>query len=623
MGDDSYRVLADRMDSPNRHLPIEHLVDTRLCVSSLTTQQCYQLLRQLDDHQVKNAVFDRALCFPFDQWTDNIRKFYAKQVQNANRAVISFENVSQMADRSLSKWKNHVDFGEADLCAMETLVKCHLAPSIDNLGVYATFSDYTVTKINGLSALLKIGQILVEIPIITSPRGRALFTYDPLSRAVASILSTAINRGEILDLGMESDFMDLAKRSDEVGLFPGLVMALLPGAQVRPYNVPLGEPTSNNMNKRASDGLPGPVAKKSKVAQLRTYRSYLEEGLTPGSSQASSEQPRGVTEGWATESSEPQNPFSRPPSAGPISPPFSKRAPSPPAGLNKAKNHDIEGEQAQGSSQREGEELQGIAREATEHQPKLQDFHQAIRSEQAQHEQVPARDEASVDPEGQQVIASTEEQGAQQPDQIATETVTEEATGIGEGEDLQHFELSPYDEMLRRVENEMFQAHINESPDAQLAAAPAGARLVEETCNKIMQNLSRVAVLCKASGSRNLFLRSLNDTVFALLWLFESCALNVGGTPFTAEVSRTLTRDTLIGSLWGAIRMADQAEWIDLLDVEDSLGNETFAGKLERIIRRMDETDVVGYGSLQFVLSNMRAGIAMLAHGLTAQDAPA
>lgn len=598
MGDEPYRTLAGRMDSPNRQLPIEHLVDTRLCVSAHTTAQCHQFLRQLDHEQVKNAVFDRALCFPFAQWTQNIRASYAKQVQVANRVVISFENITQHAGTFYSKWKNHLDFGDQDLRTIETLVKCHLAPSMDNIGVYASFSDYTVTKINGLAALLKIGQILVEIPIITSARGRSLFTYDPLSRSgkysrvtwilscpsyrrrrlltlakVANILSTTMNdagRRQVLDPGMEAGFKDLAKRSDEVGLFPGLLKALLPGAEVRPYNIPLGEHSNNNnnMNKRASDGQPASVAKRTKVAQPMTYCGYLEQGLTPVSSQASSEQPRGVTEGWPTESREPQNPFSRPASAGPISPLFSKRAHSTPTSLIQVTNQDSEEEQSQGSIQDEGEGFQGIAREATEHQPQPQpqpqDGYRAIGNEQAQHDQAAAGIEASIGSEGQHPIPIVEGQGTQQPDQRAMEQATE--NGEGE-EDLQHLEPSPYDDMLLRIENEMFQDHINKAPDSQLAAAPAAARLVENTCSRILQNISRVAAACKASARHDLFLRSLNDTVFALLWVFESCALNVGGTPFTAEVSRMLVRNTLVGALWGTILLADRAYWIDLVSL--------------------------------------------------------
>lgn len=49
------------------------------------------------------------------------------------------------------------------------------------------------------------------------------------------------------------------------------------------------------------------------------------------------------------------------------------------------------------------------------------------------------------------------------------------------------------------------------------------------------------------------------------------------------------------------------------------MGSETFGEKLERIMRQMDETGVVGFGDLRFVLGNMRSGISAPAQNASAQ----
>lgn len=183
MGDEPYRNLARRFDSPSRQLTIEQLVDTRLCVSALTPQQCHYMMSQLSDQQIKNAVYDRALCFPSDKWTENIRLSYGRQVQYDNRVVCSFENMTQHMDSMFATWRDIYFFKEGDFDNIEAHVKSYLAPSIDNIGVYGTFSEFTATKINALAALLKIGRIIIEIPILTSQRGMQMFVYDPLSRA--------------------------------------------------------------------------------------------------------------------------------------------------------------------------------------------------------------------------------------------------------------------------------------------------------------------------------------------------------------------------------------------------------------------------------------------------------
>lgn len=183
MGDEPYRTLSQRHASPSRHLTVEQIVDTRLCVSSLTPQMCREMMGQLDDQQIKNAVYDRALCFPFEQWTQNIRHSYGRQVQHDTQVVSSFDNMTNHMESLFSTWRDVYVFKDGDFDNIAAHVKSYLAPSIDNIGVYGTFSVHTATKINALSALLKIGKIIVDIPILTSKQGVEMFAYDPLSRA--------------------------------------------------------------------------------------------------------------------------------------------------------------------------------------------------------------------------------------------------------------------------------------------------------------------------------------------------------------------------------------------------------------------------------------------------------
>lgn len=183
MPDQPFYNLAQRLDSPSRQVTIEQLVDTRLAVSSLSPQQCREVLGQLDDQQLKNAVYDRTLCFPFDTWTQNIRAMYGLQVQQDNKVVTSFENMTNHMESLFTNWRDVHNFQEHHFANIGAHVKSYLCSSIDNIGVYGTYSDYTVTKVNALSALHKAGQIILDIPILKTPRGVAMFEYDPLSRA--------------------------------------------------------------------------------------------------------------------------------------------------------------------------------------------------------------------------------------------------------------------------------------------------------------------------------------------------------------------------------------------------------------------------------------------------------
>lgn len=384
-------------------------------------------------------------------------------------------------------------------------------------------------------------------------------TFLTPSLKVGNILSTTTtdaSRREIFDLSMEGEFLELTKRATTVGLFPGLLKTLTSGSGAIPYNVPCGEQLMpNNNKKRNSNGQFAPAAKKGKGAQGGQYTGQAaidrEGAPTPGSSRASSHQPRGITEGWGAEPSGSQNPFSRPSSAGPVAVPFAKSTNSTPTSQNKIKDEQIEPSLRALSH---GAELQDIAKGATEYQSGSQGVQQATEDAQGQNQQA----EALPDSETQQPV--TEEQqlqgkGAQaqpQPQQTEQTSTSED-------------DKPAYDDLLRRVETEVFHAHADEPPEEQLQRAPAVAALVDGTAGTILRQFQEVGQKTEKSGRRDHFLSSLNDTAFALLWVLESCALNLGGTPLSAEVSRRVSRDALVGALWGSVRMASASECLNLV----------------------------------------------------------
>lgn len=366
---------------------------------------------------------------------------------------------------------------------------------------------------------------------------------------------------------MEGEFLELTKRAATVGLFPGLLKALTSGSGAVPYNVPRGEQLmpNNNSNKRVSADQVAPAAKRSKLSQGGQYKGQAaidqEEAPTPGSSRASSHQPRGITEGWAAEPSGTRNPFSRPSSAGPVAMPFSKSANSTPTSNIKTEGKHIEQEQIEPSFRAlsQGAELQGIAKGATEYQTESQEIHQATKDAQGQGEQAKvSREYNKPGPETQQPATEEQQQGpaAQQSQPQQTEQAGTQEAG-----------KPAYDDLLRRVETEVFHAHGDEPPEEQLRRAPAVVALVEGTAGTILRLFQEVAEKTDESRRRDLFLSSLNDTAFALLWVLESCALNLGGTPLAAEVSRCVSRDALVGALWGSVRLASPSEWLILVSL--------------------------------------------------------
>lgn len=353
---------------------------------------------------------------------------------------------------------------------------------------------------------------------------------------------------------MEGEFLELTKRATTVGLFPGLLKTLTSGSGAIPYNVPRGEQLMpNNSKKRNSNGQFAPAAKKGKAAQAGQYTGQAaidrEGAPTPGSSRASSHQPRGITEAWDAEPSGSRNPFSRPSSAGPVAVLFAKSTNSTPTSQNKIKDEQIEPSLRALSH---GAELQDIAKGATEYQSGSQGVQQATEDAQGQNQQA----EALPESETQQPATGEQQQGKAQPQPQQTEQ-----TNTAEED------KPAYDDLLRRVETEVFHAHADEPPDEQLQRAPAVAALVEGTAGTILRQFQEVSDKTDESGRRDHFIFSLNDTAFALLWVLESCALDLGGTPLSAEVSRRVSRDALVGALWGSVRLASASECLNLVSI--------------------------------------------------------
>lgn len=377
------------------------------------------------------------------------------------------------------------------------------------------------------------------------------------SLKVANILSTTTtdtDRREIFSLEMEGEFLELSKRAAAVGLFPGLLKALTSGAGAVPYHIPRGEQLMPDTNKHALTEEAAPPAKRSKGSQVG---QYMGQAPTTGSSRESSRQPRALTEGYGASPVGQRNPFSRPASAGPLAMPFAKKsANSTPASTIKIEDERTELEQIDPSllALSQGAELPGIAKGATERQPESQGIQEVIEVAPTQNEQAEGMMEAQQPPtEGQQ------EQGAQQqqPQQ------TEQSNAVNE--------IRPaYDDILRRIENEVFHAHASGSPEEQLQLAPIVSAVIEGSAGLILKQFQEAADECEKKGRHDIFITSLNDTAFALLWILESCALNVGGTPLAAEISRRVSRDALVGALWGSVRLASAREWLDLVSFPPS-----------------------------------------------------
>lgn len=399
----------------------------------------------------------------------------------------------------------------------------------------------------------------------TLEHGKDLLTPSLKVGNILSTTTTDASRRQIFNLSMEGEFLELTKRATAVGLFPGLLKVLTSGSGAIPYNVPRGEQLMPNNNKRASTGEAAPAAKRSKKSQGSQYTGQAaidrEGAPTPGSSRASSHQPRGITEGWPAEPSGSRNPFSRPSSAGPVAMPFAKSANLTPTNIKTEDKH-TEQEQIEPSLRAlsQGAELQGIAKGATEYQPESHGAQQATQDAQAQDEQTKvSRESNRPGPETQQPATEEKQQGNGAQPQLQPQPPQTEQTRAENGD------KPAYDDLLRRVETEVFHAHGDEPPQEQLQRAPAVVALVEGTAGTILRQFQEVARETDESGRRDHFLSSLKDTAFALLWILESCGLNLGGTPLAAEVSRSVSRDALVGALWGSVRLASASECLDLV----------------------------------------------------------
>lgn len=273
MGDQPYRTIGQRASSPSEFLTVEQFADLRLCTSSLSPDQCRELINKLDDTQVKNAVYDRVLCYPHADFTRGIQEGFARTVRENNKKVIGFDNHFRHIQHTLEGIKSVTVFNEAHYKKLEEDFKSYISPTIDGIGLYSSSSDYSMTKRNGLVALIDIGIFLLNIPIFHTPQGRASFTYDCFSRAVANILHSAANplqRQQILGHGVEECLKNIEKRGKEAGFFLSLTKALSPDPISSPYSqywLPevYPQPRSRKSgNKRKTSGQKAEPAKKPK-----------------------------------------------------------------------------------------------------------------------------------------------------------------------------------------------------------------------------------------------------------------------------------------------------------------------------------------------------------------------
>ncbi|KUI59411.1 hypothetical protein VP1G_06624 [Cytospora mali] len=264
MGDQPYRSIGQRVESPSGSLTLEQFADLRLVVGRLTPDECRKFIMSLDDQQVKNAVYDRVLCFPNDNWTKGVQNSYVQKMKTLNKNVVNFFSVATGIKKEFGHWMDVCTFGQEEYEKAEKQVKSFLAPSIDNIGAYSTFSEYSQTKRNGLTALIDIGLYILDIPIFNSTMGPLLFRYDALSRAIGNILKSAVNslqRKQILDHGIGDSLRHLENRAKEAGIFVFLPNALAPNPIPSPYWLPEFQPQQTG-TKRRRNGQQGEVAKK-------------------------------------------------------------------------------------------------------------------------------------------------------------------------------------------------------------------------------------------------------------------------------------------------------------------------------------------------------------------------
>ncbi|KUI73956.1 hypothetical protein VM1G_09466 [Cytospora mali] len=277
MGDQPYRSIGQRVESPSGSLTLEQFADLRLVVGRLTPDECRGFIMSLDDQQVKNAVYDRVLCFPHDNWTKGIQENYVQKMKTLNKNVVNFLSVTTEVKKEFGPWMNVCTFGQEEYEKAEKQVKSFLAPSIDNIGAYSTFSDYSQTKRNGLTTLVDIGLYILDLPIFNSTMGPLLFRYDALSRAIGNILQSTVNslqRKQILDHGIGDSLRHLETRAKEAGIFVFLPNALAPNPVPSPYWLPETQPQQTG-TKRRRNGQQGEVAKKIKMKATTTSQQGI------------------------------------------------------------------------------------------------------------------------------------------------------------------------------------------------------------------------------------------------------------------------------------------------------------------------------------------------------------
>lgn len=519
MSDEPYRQAAPPVDPQPDSLKVFELVDLRLFVSSLTPDECRAAINSLSDEQVKNAVYDRALCYPTDTWTQGIQKMYVAKVRAANRNVLAFSNIVDDIKKALQTWADPLrSYVPEDSNNLQKQLMSQVFPLIDNIGVTSTLSDYTLTKRNGLTALINIGNFIMDMPIFyTLPLGHVAWSYDGLGRAVANTVNSSVNdlqRQQMLGHGIWDDLLALAGRDFDARLFPLLRNAINSNSQVPFYNLFENQPQqgtdyqpqqgagskrkeweeSRASNKKQEGEDPQNDAKRRHITADKLINPRLLKASPGGTPAASMEQPVEAHKGPYVENNGLHKLYALQASTVSMG-----QVPAQPFESLPQSGH------PSGSSQNN----MGQAEGAQQGQPAKQVM-QVMQVQQSQKHQQAPKPRGSTHP-------------------------------------------YKFDDIFDDISEEMFSAHAHKTPQMQTLVAPVVCKKIEGWFTIILQRTKAAAATGKEGEA---FIKTQKNALSTLLWIMEACCIDRVGSPLSAEVCRKLSRDPVVKAVWECARMA-------------------------------------------------------------------
>lgn len=258
--------LAQQKNTPEIGINnLAQISDLKLAVETLNRNDLLATFQELTDRQLKDLIFERATFYPNDEHSSYLRgKLMAKMKLQSVGKTFKLEAFTDLCINKLAVWNGTMmDHQNMDYFANVWFIQ-NIAIDVDRLGIHGCTIGRWAAKRKAMMAIYKIAYNVMALPFLNGGNAAHIFRHDPFSRAVCLIRQSSVDmkgQGQLYEEGVKDCYDILIQRANFVGNFQGLQSALYtqPIPNVIGYGEPYTEvPCANKRGKKnlSSDNAP-------------------------------------------------------------------------------------------------------------------------------------------------------------------------------------------------------------------------------------------------------------------------------------------------------------------------------------------------------------------------------